>query len=387
MPIKSWQRRPSAFARQALASYLLLVVYASLYPFSGWQAIGVGPFAYLAAPWPRYVTVFDVVTNVIGYLPLGALTVLAIYPRVRGAFAVAAGVALGALLSGAMEAIQTYLPTRVASNLDLASNTLGALLGAAAMAPATSALLDRGLLRRMRFIWFERQASVLLFIVALWPFAQIFPSPFLFGPGGAPRDAWEALDPPSRDAMFDLLPLLADLAGRAHALAAHLPGVAWEAIVTALNVFAAAMLASLAIRAHAPRVPLLAGGLAATFAIKLGASYLQSKSGLTFDWGTPGAFAGTALGAALTLGALPLRATWRGALAALALVVSLLLVNLLPVNPYFDAVLADWRQGRYVHFNGLAQWLAWVWPYAALGWLAFRVERVWSQRWRAKRSR
>ena len=48
-----------------------------------------------------------------------------------------------------MEAVQTYLPTRVASNLDLAANALGALLGAAMMSPATGALLDRGLLRRV----------------------------------------------------------------------------------------------------------------------------------------------------------------------------------------------------------------------------------------------
>jgi hypothetical protein len=53
------------------------------------------------------------------------------------------------------------------------------------------------------------------------------------------------------------------------------------------------------------------------------------------------------------------------------------------VNPYFDAVLADWRQGRYLHFNGLARWLAWMWPYAALVWLAFAVERAWLKR-RAK---
>jgi hypothetical protein len=43
-------------------------------------------------------------------------------------------------------------------------------------------------------------------------------------------------------------------------------------------------------------------------------------------------------------------------------------------------VLADWRQGRYLHFNGLAHWLAWIWPYAALVWLAFVVEQAWLKR-------
>ncbi len=58
---------------------------------------------------------------------------------------------------------------------------------------------------------------------------------------------------------------------------------------------------------------------------------------------------------------------WKTLITSSNLFAALVLVNLLPVNPYFDIVLADWRQGRYLYFNGLSQWLAWVWPYAALG--------------------
>jgi VanZ family protein len=379
MSLKPWQRRPSPFARQALLGYVLLVVYGSLYPFSGWQDLGIGPFGYLTEPLPQYLTAFDVVTNVLGYLALGALTVLAVYPRLRGPLAVAAGMLLGALLSGVLEAIQTYLPTRVASNLDLASNTLGALLGAAIMAPATSALLDRGLLRRLRFIWFERHASVLLVLVALWPFAQMFPTPYLFGTGDWPRALWDWLDPATQDAWFAALPWLDRLAGRADAISDMLPGVAWETIVTALNVAGAGWLASLAMRAHAPRARLLLGGLVTTFALKAGATYVQSQSGLSFDWTTQGALLGSALGLGMTLLMLRAPGLLRAVLAAVALLGSLLLVNLLSISPYFDVVLEDWRQGRYLHFNGLAQWLAWTWPYAALGWLAFRAERAWVQ--------
>src|SRR5436305_183795 len=82
--------------------------------------------------------------------------------RWRGALAVCAAFLGGALLSGAMESIQTYLPTRVASNLDLAANALGALVGGVLVAPGTSALLDRGLLRRIRFTWFERHAAYVI---------------------------------------------------------------------------------------------------------------------------------------------------------------------------------------------------------------------------------
>ncbi len=167
----------------------------SLYPFSGWRSLGIGPFAFIADPIPQCLTAFDVVTNVIGYMPLGALIVLALYPRWRGSVAVCAALLGGVLLSSAMESIQTYLPTRLASNLDLAANALGALVGGVLIAPATSALLDRGLLRRMRFVWYERGAAYTIGLSALWPFAALFPSQYLFGGGDLPRVLWDNLDP------------------------------------------------------------------------------------------------------------------------------------------------------------------------------------------------
>src|SRR6201999_353177 len=97
MIVKHWQRRPSALSRQALAVYTVLILYGSLYPFSGWRSLGIGPFADLADPLPQYLTAFDVITNVLGYMPFGALAVLALYPRWRGA--IAAGIAF---LGGAL---------------------------------------------------------------------------------------------------------------------------------------------------------------------------------------------------------------------------------------------------------------------------------------------
>ena len=63
----------SATARIALFFYLLLVVYASCYPFSGWRDNGLAPWSYLSEPMPRYWTGFDLAVNVLGYVPLGAL--------------------------------------------------------------------------------------------------------------------------------------------------------------------------------------------------------------------------------------------------------------------------------------------------------------------------
>ncbi|WP_244814573.1 VanZ family protein [Caballeronia sp. Lep1P3] len=384
MTIKQWQRRPSAFSRQALLAYAALVVYGSLYPFTGWRSLGIGPFAFIADPIPQYVTAFDVVTNVLGYMPLGALIVLALYPRRRGSVAVCAAFLGGALLSGAMESIQTYLPTRVASNLDLAANALGALIGGVLAAPATSPLLDRGFLRRIRFAWFERHAAYVIGLSALWPFASMFPAPYLFGGGDLPRVLWDTLDPAMQDALLVWAPAAWDVETWPDRLGALLPDDSWEALITSSNLFAALVLVTLLTRERAPRIRLMFTLIAATLFAKAGASFLQSRAGLTFDWATDGALEGIAIGAVAGVLAVSLPRALRAALAGAALVVGLALVNLLPVNPYFDIVLADWRQGRYLHFNGLLHWLAWVWPYAALGWLASAAERAWLARRRTR---
>src|SRR5213594_1622999 len=92
-----WQ--PSTLARYLFAAYIPLVVYASLHPFSGWRDRGLPPFAFLTAPFPRPIPVFDVVANVIGYVPLGFLAVFAVYPWLRRGYALGFGLACSASLS------------------------------------------------------------------------------------------------------------------------------------------------------------------------------------------------------------------------------------------------------------------------------------------------
>ncbi|MGZ2746218.1 VanZ family protein [Burkholderia stagnalis] len=369
--------RASMLARQACAAYAVLIVYASLYPFDGWAALGIGPFDYLFAPMQRYVTAFDVVTNVLGYLPFGALAVLALHPRWRGVGATLIAAVLGTLLSASMEALQTYLPTRVASNLDLAANALGALLGAALVAPATGALLERGVLRRLRFAWFEADGATPLLLAALWPFAILFPSPFLFGIGDWPAALWERADVSMQDALLAWLPAAWQVTDWPQRVDGWLSDSAWEAVLGGLMLFPALAVASLAMRPRAPRVRLLIAFVVATLALKSAATYMQSATGLVVVWATPGARLGIELGFAAALVALYVPGAWRAALAAAALCAGVALVNLLPVNPFFDYTLSGWRQGRYVHFNSIARWLAWIWPYAALIWLGQRVERAW----------
>src|SRR5471032_3086428 len=94
--------------------YVALIVYASLYPFAGWRVLGVSPFAFLLLGWPHWLTSFDLVSNLFGYLPLGFLFFVALVLSGRAAGRSAWIVsALGTLLSFSMEFLQNYLPQRV----------------------------------------------------------------------------------------------------------------------------------------------------------------------------------------------------------------------------------------------------------------------------------
>ena len=68
--------RRSSLPRYLAGAYLVLIVYASLHPFAGWRDLGLSPFAFLDAAWPRYWTLFDLSINVLSYLPLGFLLAL-----------------------------------------------------------------------------------------------------------------------------------------------------------------------------------------------------------------------------------------------------------------------------------------------------------------------
>ena len=70
-----------------------------MYPLSGWREPSGSAFAFVSAPWPRYITVFDVVANFFGYLPYGLLCALALVRRLTPLPAIVISTATGALLS------------------------------------------------------------------------------------------------------------------------------------------------------------------------------------------------------------------------------------------------------------------------------------------------
>ena len=187
--------RASPLARQMFVAYVLLVVYASLHPFSGWRDPGVGSLAWLTAAMPRYITAFDVSANIVGYVPLGFLAVLALYPAAQRGAAILIAIAGAFLLSASLESLQLYLPSRIASNVDLASNTAGGLFGALLGVAATPLLVRGHGLHRLRDRTFRRGGAIDfgLLLIGLWLFSQLNPETLLYGNGDL-RDLFQPPD-------------------------------------------------------------------------------------------------------------------------------------------------------------------------------------------------
>ncbi|AIY43953.1 putative transmembrane protein [Collimonas arenae] len=355
----------SSFARVSLLIYLLLIIYASWYPFAGWRDLGLTAFAYLTAPLPHYWTVFDVWTNVAGYLPLGMLMVLSL-PRWRHwspYWAVLLATLAGVLISGSMEAVQTFLPTRVASNLDLMTNSAGALLGAVLGAILRPRFGPDSRLLQLRERWFNREASQGMVVVALWPLAQIYPLSHLFGFGQVTSmlSNW----------LSDLLEQPVDLQGWITNDFQFSADQYWltETIITACGLTGAALTFLIVLRQQAPKLPLSLLLVFVTLMTKTLATALLFAPDNALVWFTPGSFGGLLIGG-LMLGGLayaPQLAQRR--LAALTLIIGLVLVNVMPDNPYYVETVQTWTQGKFLNFNGVAQFLAMLWPFCTLWFL------------------
>lgn len=350
----------------ALAT-ICLVVYASLYPFTDWRDQGLSPFAFLHAPLPRYWTGFDVGINLLGYAPLGFLLALAALRSGRAAHAVSIAACVAALLSLSMEMLQSYLPSRVPSNVDLALNALGAWLGAC----SASGLEKMGVLQRwndFRTRWFADDARGALVLLALWPTALLFPVSVPLGLG----QVLERFEMLLADALQDT-PFLDWLPVRDIELQPMLPGA--EMVAVALGGLIPCLIGYGVIRGLARRamfmVLLLLSGVFFT-ALSAALSYGPDHAWSWLDMPARAGFIGTSLLMLLTLW-VPSRAA--AALALLALAVQLTLLNQAPDGPYLAQTLQIWEQGRFIRFNGLGQWLGWWWPFAALVYVLLRLSR------------
>ena len=349
-------------------SFIGLIAYASLYPFADWRDQGIAPWAFLSAPLPKYWTGFDVGANILGYVPAGFLLALTASRTGRGRHAVMRSSLVCAVLSLCMESLQAYLPARVPSNVDFGLNTLGGWLGA-----ASAALLERmGALdrwSRFRARWFVADASGALVLLALWPVALLFPSAVPLGLG----QVMERLEATMVDLLTDT-PFLEWLPIRDLELQPLVPGAEFACVL--LGALVPCLLGYSIIRSRLRRM------VFAVSTVAVGVATTGLSAALTYgpqhawEWIHQAVLAGlaVALSVALALAMVPRRIT--AALALLGLGVYLSLLNQAPADPYFTLTLQTWEQGRFIRFNGLAQWVGWLWPYAVVVYL---VQRVWRQ--------
>jgi VanZ family protein len=366
-------RQRSSAAPLALV-YAALVLYASLYPFTGWRwPPGPSLGALLALPWPPWRDPFDVWSNVLGYMPLGALLYVA---QVRGGSAVWRSALVALLAASALsyltEVVQQFLAGRVPSRVDWALNSAGAAAGA-----ALAAMLQAfGLLQRwqaLRERWFLRDSAGGLSLLALWPVGLLFPTPAPLGVGHVAKQLRDTLL-----ALFEGVPW-------AHGFVSLLQGTDMgaqplpplsDALVQLLGLLAPCLVAFSVAPRGLRRASLVVGLLLLGVLATTLSTALSFGPANALAWQTPQTLPALVLGALLAAGCALLEPRAAAGLGLAVLGALVVLVSQAPVDPYFADSLQRWEQGRFIRFHGLALWIGWLWPYAAMVWLLGRLGRA-----------
>ncbi len=336
--------RPFFFARRTLAIVVPIIAYVSLRPFQGWRDPGRHPLAYLFSA-PPFVAPFDALLNVMGYLLLSLCLTLALFPRIRGRWAFAIGFLGPMFCSVTVEAIQTYLPGRHPSVIDVITNTTGAMLGAAIAVFSTPWLADhRG--KHFRERWFVpgHVTEIGLLVLLGWFVALFAQRTILFGTGDFRGNFGATLD-------LGLPPIVYTVT---------------EVYVVAANLVVAGLVLRLVASDGVARVHWLLVLVAAAIATRVIAQLTFWKIGAAFAWITPevliGVISGTAV-ALLTLG-LSRRAAAMTALALLA--TSLAVVNITPPDPALWLQASSPRERMLIGLVLVARYMAKGWPFAAI---------------------
>jgi VanZ family protein len=330
--------------------YGLAIAFASLQPFSPWippdSATPFWPFA----PWPLRFTRYDLIANVVAYVPLGFFT--ALWPRrasppARAALALACGFALSFVL----ETLQMFLPPRDASLADLAANSVGALVGGFAGASLVRADRMRHALSALRREAFlpGKIGDFGLALLALWLVAQINPGIPLFAVTFDAEHAMSGVAPAPPDAALVLI----EAAGSAFQL-------------LGVGLFLALLLRE---RRYIGGAVLLLVG--AALVAKSAAAMLMLKPSAWETWLKSGVSIGMTAGLLVLLVVVFLPRPAQIASCAIALLASLLLPVLSVDMPSLRAPLTlfNWRYGHLLNFNGLTQSVLLAWPILAAAWL------------------
>jgi VanZ family protein len=313
-----------------VVGYTLLVLYASLTPFTGWRDPGYDVLDFLRPPLPRYVQAFDIIVNVLAYVPVGLLAALALGSSVHPVFVALFGTAVGAGLSLSMEVSQAYLPGRISSALDLITNVAGGALGARLFLPGGRT--DLGIA-----------------LVALWFFSQLDPSLPLLG------------------VVFFSNGIQAQLAGLGADSTYRMLGP----VSVCLTLMSLGMLLMLLMRSNRSALAALAVLVWVAALMKLGAASMLLRSEAAFLWVSNEIVWAIMLGAALVALAALLPRRRLMALCAISLIGTVLLTFVRPdeVQSFLSLRFFRFSDLQLIRYTSLSATVAAVWPYVALGYL------------------
>ena len=335
--------RPFYLAKLTLILYVCLVIYATITPFNFVGNSPLTPWAWVMAPVPRYIPIFDVLSNVIGYLPFGFLMIFTIFPYLRKWWALLFTVIMGLAFSGTLESLQTYLPTRIPSPIDWYSNALGVLIGALFAIPLSPEWLSGNSAERLRSTYFGQYQGFFL-LMMLCPIAQIYPQNAWLGMGDL--GLWGTRISPYWDFPLN--------------------NASQEILITAISSYGIGVFFLFGMRKQVASLKIITILFIVMATLKVLISQFQFSQTGIFHWWSLSLGIGLALGCVFIYLASYLQKKYQWYLALMALGTMILMVNLLPYNPYFVAQLEQLPQGYFTHVNGMLGWIATVWPFLAI---------------------
>jgi VanZ family protein len=348
--------KPVSYPRSAriagffVLAYLVLIVYASLTPFTDWREPGTATGSFLFAAWPRHIRRFDVFINFLAYLPLGFLLVLALHSRLSIKAALVVSVLSGFVLSLAMEAVQMYLPSRTSSTLDILSNGLGGLTGAfiASRQDVRNFILVQ--LAKFRDRWFISGSigDMGLVLIGLWFVSQLDPS----------------------------LPLLG-IVFFAESASLHPRGFSVLTLLSVMcNLIAISLLLMMLMRTAKAAFIAIVVLLLTASAIKLVAAAVLLKPQALLQWLTAESVIGIGYGLFVVATSLLLSPRRVILLCAFVLAAGIVISHLHGNKAPYALALFSWHYGHLLNFTGLARIVAELWPFAALGFLSLYVQKL-----------
>ncbi len=296
-------RRPPGVTRLLWLAVTLAIVYLSLYPLEGWRLRQPSAFAYLGLGLPRYYTRTDLISNVAAYLVFGLLFQLAWFRRVRNLWPVVLTTLAGLAMSLVLESLQSYLPTRVPSVLDVLSNTMGATLGA-----MIGVLVAIGLDRRASrlptasALWYSQGPALGWVLLVGWWLGQLNPQRVLFSSGSLLTSMGPTLTP-----VIDWFarrlggPVLQAGGGAAPTAWAGTPAVGGmiETLAITATIALVGVLVMDLVRTASGRITWIGVALVIALGLRAIAAPPATRESLLAVWLTPGAQAALVLSAAL----------------------------------------------------------------------------------------